>query len=195
MVKKTFFLMTLMLALIGFIVGCSSDENVEESDTFVEKISDEFIIEKFNEAYDFWVKWIYGQVYRAYDNPDGGVFGASRESILAETDIQSVDELRQEMEKHFSDELVEKFFIQLMPEDKNGKLYVNCGDVGGPYEGPENIIVTKIDDERYELLLDIWCYMDVDEPDEPDKYVYYVFKDGRWFFENNVEEEFFYSWK
>ena len=102
MVKKTFFLMTLMFVLIGFTAGCSSDENVEESDTFVEKISDEYVIEKFNEAYDFWVKWIYGQVYRAHDNPDGGVFGASRESILAETDIQSVDELRQEMEKHFS---------------------------------------------------------------------------------------------
>ena len=86
-----------------------------------------------------------------------------------------------------------KYFVQLQPEDRDGKLYVNTRDVGGTYSGPKNITVDKINQERYRLNLDIWSYMDEEDPDMPDKCVYYVFIDGKWVFENNPDNEFFYS--
>ncbi|MBE6682209.1 MAG: hypothetical protein E7600_07990 [Ruminococcaceae bacterium] len=183
--------------VISFISGCVEIEkhtqnDLKEVSDINETMTDEYIIEKFDEAYDVWVSWIYGQFYRAYDNPDDSAFGPSRESVTSESPIQSTAQLREELEKHFTKEMTDKYFLQLKPEDKDGKLYIYTGDVGGPYSGPENITVDKINDTCYRLNLDIWSYMD-DGEDMPDQCVYYVFKDSKWVFENDDESEFFYS--
>ena len=158
-----------------------------------EPVTNEDVIVRFFEADNFWISWVYGQAYRAYDNPSQIAFGSSRESVTSDSPIQTAAQLRGEMEKHFTTEMADMFFAQLVPEDKDGKLYIYTGDVGGPYSGPKNITVEKINDERYRLNLDIWSYMENEEPDLPDQYVYYVLKNGRWVFENDEQDEYFYS--
>lgn len=197
--KKTFSLIFLLLITIALIAGCKSNDNTipqtsQEVLGTVDSIPKEDIIKRFNEAYGFWVEWVYGQAYRANDNLDVFADGVVRESVTIESPIQSVNALRKEMEKHFTISMADKFFAQLKPMDWEGKLYICTGDVGGPYSGPKNIVVEKINDERYRLDLDIWSYMNEENPDLTDQFVYYVFADGKWVFENDVESAFFYSW-
>ncbi len=194
--KKALLTVVFCLA-ISLFVGCAVNETdiqkpLREVDDTHESITEEYIIEKFDEAYDLWVSWVYGQLYRAYDSTYDSAFGLMRESVTSESPIQFTAELREEMEKYFTREMTDMYFAQLKPEDKDGKLYVYTGDVGGPYSGPENITVEKINDNCYRLNLDICSYMDGGE-EMPDQCVYYVFKDGKWVFENDDENEFFYS--
>ncbi len=194
--KKTVLFFVLLCIVASFITGCivtknDKQEPVAQVTNVHASMSDEYIIEKFDEAYDLWVSWVYGQFYRANDDPDA--FGLRREAVTSESPIQSTTQLREEMEKYFTKEMTDMFFAQLKPEDKDGKLYIYTGDVGGPYSGPDSITVEKINDECYKLNLDIWSYMDDENPDLPDQCVYYVFKDGKWVFENDADDEFFYS--
>lgn len=195
--KRVALYAVILCLLISTFAGCAGTINFENETEAVteeyENITDEEVIERFYDAYDFWGSWVYGAAYRAYDNPSEIVFGSSRESVTSESPIQTSAKLRREMEKHFTKDLADKYWKQLVPEDKDGKLYIYTGDVGGPDSGPKNITVEKIDDKRYKLNLDIWSYMD-EEPDLPDMCVYYVFENGKWVFENDLEDEFFYSW-
>lgn len=187
--KKVLGIITIVFLVVESFAACS----VLNENTVNDAISDEYIIEKFNEAYDFWVSWIYGQDkdYEFLKLEDRIDFGPYLCAVSKDAPIQSVDEFKIEMEKHFTNELCERFLKATGPVNIEGRLCMYGFDVGGPYSGPEKITIERLSDEKYRLKLDIWSYMDEDEPDLPDMYVYYVLEDGEWKFKNDTEDEFF----
>lgn len=194
---KRFLLFVLVISL-ALLAGCNKVgdalEIETETMTVAEEMTDEYIIERFYAAEDFWSKWVYGQYYRAYDDPSQFAFGSSRESVTSESPIQTSDELKAEMEKHFSKELVEMYWKQLMPEDKDGKLYIYTGDVGWDGTELESITVKKKNDKKYTLTLKRNIYDGDDVREVIYQDVYYISEDGKWVFENDSEDEYFYSW-
>lgn len=194
MKKLALFTIALSL-LVGIITGCVAKENGIETETETVTVanynmSDEYIIAKFYEAYDFWGDWIYGQRY-VTDRMSGSQnlgYGAVNE----ESPIQSKSELNKAMKEHFTESLAEEFLGFLNPEEIDGKLYIAYGDVGDNGEIIDNVIIKKVNDTKYELILDMTQFF------EDRKYterVYYVFEDGRWVFENDEADKYFNHWK
>lgn len=194
---KRFLLFVLVISL-ALLAGCNKVgdalEIETETMTATDEMTDEYIIERFYAAEDFWSKWVYGQYYRAYDDPSQFAFGSSRESVTSESPIQTSDELKAEMEKHFSKELVEMYWKQLIPEDKDGKLYIYTGDVGWDGTELESVTVKKTNDKKYTLTLKRNIYDGDDVCEVIYQDVYYISEDGNWVFENDKEDEYFYSW-
>ncbi len=156
-------------------------------------VTDEEIVAKFYEAYDFWNMWVYGQVYRAYDSDIDYAYNLWRESITEDSPIQTAAELENEIRKHFATKLSETFIMQLSPEDKNGKLYVTCHDVGGSSTEIENIKIEKLNNRKYLMTFDKRTFYLASDDNVTSYALYCVLENGNWVFENTGETEFFYS--
>ena len=157
-------------------------------------LSDEEIIEKFNEAYEFWEEWIYGQTYIDIETLDYEAWigeNSLRGVVLHET-IRTAEDLKTAIRSHFSDSLAEGFIRQLEPEDKDGSLYINTkGGIGGPYEEIKDYKVTKLSDTEYKLML-----VGIDVTSLPGDAsfrhdVFYCFDGEKWGFSNDPEDPYF----
>ncbi len=193
---KRFLLYVLVICLLP-MVGCNKAEDALEGETEAiivteadEEMSEEYIIERFYEAQDFWGDWIYGQRYVTdrMNAKQNMYYGAVNE----ESPIQTKKELKEAFEAYFTKDLAEEFMSFLNPEEIDGKLYIAYGDVGDNGEVLDNVTVKKLDDSKYELTLDMTQYF-TDE--KFTRKVYYVFEDGKWVFENDEDNKFFFRWE
>lgn len=153
-------------------------------------LSDEEIIEKFNEAYEFWEEWIYGHPSIDLEtvNLDTGNF-ILRGAVQHDT-IHSSEDLKTAIRSYFSDSLAENFIRQLEPEDKDGSLYINYKDgIGGIIEEIVDYKVTKLSDTEYKLtLVEMYPF----EPSETYQHdVFYCFDGEKWGFSNDPEDPYF----
>ncbi|MBQ8540320.1 MAG: hypothetical protein IJ435_02470 [Clostridia bacterium] len=194
MKKLALFAVALSLS-VGIITGCVAKETGIETETETatlanDNISDEYIIEKFYEAHDFWGDWIYGQRYVTdhMSSSQNLYYGA----VNNESPIQLKEELKAAFETHFTKSLTEEFMSFLNPEDIDGKLYIAYGDVGDNGEMLDNVTVRKVNDVKYELVLDMTQFF---EDRKYTKKVYYVFEDGKWVFENDETDKYFNYWQ
>lgn len=179
----------------AIITGCAAKDNGIEIETETatlanENMSEEYIIEKFYEAYDFWGDWIYGQRYVTdrMSNSQNMYYGA----VNNESPIHTKEELKAAFETYFTKDLTAEFMSFLNPEDIDGKLYIAYGDVGDNGEVLDNVTVRKVNDNKYELTLDMTQFF------EDRKYieqVYYVFEDGKWVFDNDETDKYFEHWQ
>lgn len=187
---KRFLLFALVMSL-ALTAGCNKVEDAFEIETetmtVAKEMTDEYIIERFYAAEDFWLSWVYGQYY-VTDRTGEEYY----ETVNEESPIQTKKELKEAFEKHFSKELTGEFMSFLNPEDIDGKLYISYGDVGDNGEGLDKITVKKLDDNKYELTLDMTQYF-TDE--KFSRKVFYVFEDGKWVFENDKDNKFFFHWE
>lgn len=179
---------------INALAGCGA-KSVTESGTEAvteayESITDEEVIERFYEAYDFWGDWIYGQNYVTdrMSSSQNMYYGA----VSTDSPIQKKEELKAALETHFTKSLTAEFMKFLNPEDINGKLYIAYGDVGDNGESVEGVSVSKINDEKYFLTLDMYSYF---EETSFTRYVYYIYEDGKWVFENDDTDKYFFHWQ
>ncbi len=183
MKKVLLYAVTLCLT-VGVITGCSGAE------TATEYMTDEYITDRFYEAYDFWSDWVYGQNYVTdrMSSSQNMYYGA----VDDESPIQSKSELKTAMESHFTKSLANEFMIFLNPENIDGKLYIAYGDVGDNGEVLDNVTVKKVNDNKYELILDMTQFF---EERKYTKKVYYVLEDGKWVFENDDMDKYFFHWQ
>lgn len=193
--KKVVLYAISLCLLISVIVGCDREESTSEIATEMfteaeEVMPDEYIIERFYEAQDFWGDWIYGQKYVTdrMNAKQNVYYGAVNE----ESPIQTKEELKEAFEACFTKELAEEFMGFLNPEEIDGKLYIAYGDVGDNGEVLDNVTVKKLDDSKYELTLDMTQYF-TDE--KFTRKVYCVLEDGKWVFENDEDNKFFFRWE
>ncbi len=148
------------------------------------------IIEAFYEANDLWGMWIYGQNYVTdrESHSQNMYYGA----VDSDSPIQTKEELKAAFETYFTKDLTEEFMSFLNPEDIDGKLYIAYGDVGDNGESVEGVSVSKINDEKYFLTLDMYSYF---EETSFTRYVYYIYEDGKWVFENDEMDNYFFHWQ
>ena len=148
------------------------------------------IIEAFYEANDFWGMWVYGQHYVTdrESHSQNMYYGA----VDSDSPIQTKEELKAAFETYFTKDLTEEFMSFLNPEDIDGKLYIAYGDVGDNGESVEGVSVSKISDEKYFLTLDMYSYF---EETSFTRYVYYIYEDGKWVFENDDMDNYFFHWQ
>ncbi len=148
------------------------------------------IIEAFYEANDFWGMWVYGQHYvtdrESYSQ--NMYYGA----VDSDSPIQTKEELKTAFETYFTKDLTAEFMSFLNPEDIDGKLYIAYGDVGDNGESVEGVSVSKMSDEKYFLTLDMYSYF---EETSFTRYVYYIYEDGKWVFENDEMDKYFFHWQ
>lgn len=156
-----------------------------------ENVTEKEITEDFYAAYDFWNSWVYGLSYCDYalDNPPVGPYV----SVIKENcPIGSCEELEKEIRSLFSKELSDRMLDYLKPFEKDGRLCAYGVDVGGSAVEFENIVIEKINDEKYSVKFDTRTFYDVEYENQVISHeVYYVSEGGKWVFENGEEEFFF----
>jgi len=144
MKKFSVLIMVMVMILTGCGIGADNDNPATVSDE---------IYTSFENASMFYYEWIYGQLYADFNDSEQ-IGDGYYKAAVEHSEINTAKKLTDTINGYFSEETAEKFIKMLDPEDKNGKLYINCCmGVGDDFIEKDKHMISKKDKNNYILTL------------------------------------------